>query len=100
AFYASTPTYRSVLDHHGWTDVGIELHGLSKEGRWAEMPDLVTDDMLDEWAVVATRDDLAAVLKERCAGLFDTVVLDLPPALLGDEAWLAETVSALKGAQA
>jgi probable F420-dependent oxidoreductase len=47
AFYGSTPAYRVFLDHHGWGDLQPELNRLSKEGRWAEMIGLVTDDMLD-----------------------------------------------------
>ena len=40
AFYASTPAYRGVLDHHGWGDLQPELTRLSKEGKWVEMGDL------------------------------------------------------------
>ncbi len=95
AFYASTRTYHAVLDHHGWTDIGLELHELSKAGRWAEMAARITDDMLEEWAVVATSDQLADRLAERCGGLFSTVLLDLPPALAADDDWVAATVAAL-----
>jgi probable F420-dependent oxidoreductase len=66
SFYASTRTYHTVLAHHGWEDVGLELHRLSREGKWQEMPALITDDMLREWAVIATYDQLAAELRRRC----------------------------------
>ena len=65
--------------------MGTRLHELSKEGKWTELPKLLTDDMLEEWAVIATYDDLAKTLKERCAGLFTTVLLDLPAKLRADE---------------
>jgi probable F420-dependent oxidoreductase len=47
AFYGSTPAYRVMLEHHGWGDLQPLWNRMSKEGRWLEMMDLVTDDMLD-----------------------------------------------------
>lgn len=96
AFYCSTPTYHAVLEHHGWSDVGEQLHRLSREGRWAEMAGCISDEMLDEWAIVATADQLAAEVAQRCAGLFDTVLLDLPAQLRADDEWIADTVAALR----
>lgn len=85
AFYASTRTYHAVLDHHGWTDIGLELHEMSKQGRWSDMPELISDDMLDEWAIVATPDGLVDALVDRCGDLFPTLLLDLPASLRRDE---------------
>ena len=65
AFYGSTPAYRKVLELHGWGDLQDDLNRMSKEGRWKEMGDLVTDEILEEFAVVAPRDEVAAALKER-----------------------------------
>ena len=31
SFYASTRTYHTVLAHHGWEEVGLQLHRLSRE---------------------------------------------------------------------
>jgi probable F420-dependent oxidoreductase len=95
AFYASTRTYHSVLEFHGWREVGGGLHRLSREGRWQEMPALISDAMLEEWAIVGTRDELVAKLRERCTGLFTTLLLDLPAALRRDEDWVADTIDAL-----
>lgn len=96
AFYGSTPTYQSVLDHHGWQDVGRELHRLSREGRWTELPGLISDAMLDEWAIVARDEELVPKLRERCTGLFSTLLLDLPPRLRRDEERVREIVAALR----
>jgi alkanesulfonate monooxygenase SsuD/methylene tetrahydromethanopterin reductase-like flavin-dependent oxidoreductase (luciferase family) len=85
SFYASTRTYHAVLEFHGWEDVGLELHRLSREGKWMEMPKLITDDMLEEWAIVATYDELISKLVERSRGLFTTVQLGIPTSLLKDE---------------
>ena len=65
AFYGSTPAYRKVLDLHGWGDLQDELNRMSKEGRWKEMGDLVTDEILEAFAVVAPLDRVAAGLKAR-----------------------------------
>jgi probable F420-dependent oxidoreductase len=65
AFYGSTPAYRKVLDLHGWGDLQDELNRMSKEGRWAEMGELVDDDILREFAVVAPLDEVAAGLRAR-----------------------------------
>jgi len=78
AFYASTPSYESVLELHGWTDVAQALNNLSRQGRWAEMGDLITDEMLNEFAVVAPHDQLARRVRERYAGLLDRVSYYFP----------------------
>jgi probable F420-dependent oxidoreductase len=96
AFYCSTPTYHAVLEHHGWIDVGNELHQMSRDGRWQDMPGLITDEMLKEWAIVGTTDQLVSELRARCGGVFSSVLLDLPPALRHDPEWVAETVAALQ----
>lgn len=96
SFYASTPTYHSVLEFHGWLDEAAEMHRLSREGKWKDMPSVIRDEMLEEWAVIATRDNFVARLKEQSEGLFSTVLLDLPAAFWGDDDWVRETVARLK----
>jgi probable F420-dependent oxidoreductase len=75
AFYASTPAYRVVLDIHGWGAVGEKLHALSRSGRWDEMSDRVSEDMLHAFAVEADPNDVGAALRERYDGLIDRVAL-------------------------
>ena len=53
AFYGSTPAYRGVLELHGWGGLQDELNALSKQGKWKEMGELIDDDMLNTFAVVA-----------------------------------------------
>jgi probable F420-dependent oxidoreductase len=65
AFYGSTPAYRSVLELHGWEGLQDELNGLSKQGKWAEMGELIDDEILNTFAVVAEPDGVAAELKAR-----------------------------------
>jgi probable F420-dependent oxidoreductase len=73
AFYASTPAYRPVLDLHGWGEVAAELTTLSRQGRWAQMPALIDDDMLHAFAIVAPPDQVPRLVAQRCAGLVNRV---------------------------
>lgn len=75
AFYGSTRTYSGVLALHGWEEQAAKLHELSKRGRWDEMAQVVSDDMLHAFAVVAPYDRLVAALRERFGGLSDRVAL-------------------------
>ncbi|MBL7501883.1 TIGR03617 family F420-dependent LLM class oxidoreductase [Frankia sp. CNm7] len=54
AFYGSTPAYRQVLEIHGWGEAQDELNALSKQGRWDDMADVITDEMLNEFSIVGT----------------------------------------------
>jgi probable F420-dependent oxidoreductase len=71
AFYGSTPAYRPVLELHGWGDLQPELNNLSKQGEWVKMGDLIDDDVLNAFAVVAEPDQIGAELKKRYAGVVD-----------------------------
>jgi probable F420-dependent oxidoreductase len=78
SFYASTPSYRPVMELHGWTGVAEKLSAHAARGEWAVMPLLITDEMLNEFAVVAEEDKLAEELKKRYEGLADRLTLYTP----------------------
>jgi probable F420-dependent oxidoreductase len=71
AFYASTPAYRAVLELHGWGDLQTALNGLAKQGEWKAMGNLIDDDMLSEFAVIAPVDELPAAYAQWLSGLAD-----------------------------
>ena len=71
AFYASTPSYRAVMSLHGWDEIAERLSGLAARGEWSEMPGLISDEMLQTFAVVADPADLPAALSERYQGVAD-----------------------------
>ena len=71
AFYASTPSYKRVLELHGWQDLIPRLNALLRRNRWREMHSLISDAMLDEFAVIAAPADLPYKLRERYEGLLD-----------------------------
>lgn len=69
AFYASTPSYRGVLAHHGWEETGARLSGLASRGAWEQMADEVTEEMLETIAIVAPPEHAGAALRARYEGL-------------------------------
>ncbi|MGE2713263.1 TIGR03617 family F420-dependent LLM class oxidoreductase [Mycolicibacterium litorale] len=74
AFYASTPAYLPVLEHHGWADLGKQLNTLSRSGgddRWTEMASLIDDEVLATFAVVAEPDRAGAEIAKRYRGIAD-----------------------------
>lgn len=71
AFYASTRTYEPVLAAHGWQDLIPHLHRKSVEGDWTGMASLITDEMVEAYAVSGTWETIAARINERYAGLLD-----------------------------
>ncbi|MBL0123031.1 MAG: TIGR03617 family F420-dependent LLM class oxidoreductase [Betaproteobacteria bacterium] len=73
AFYGSTPAYLPTLACHGWDAVHQELNRLSKEGRWDDMTDLISDEILNEVAVVGERHEIAGKLRARLDGIADSV---------------------------
>jgi len=75
AFYASTPSYRGVLDAHGWGDLQPELTRLSKAGRWDDMGDAIDDEILNAVAVVGEPAEVGAGLRQRWGDLMDRTTL-------------------------
>ncbi|HEY7947066.1 MAG TPA: LLM class flavin-dependent oxidoreductase, partial [Acidimicrobiales bacterium] len=65
AFYGSTPAYKPVLALHGWGDLHSELNILSKRGEWVEMAGLISDDIVDAFAVVGSTQEIPAKLLAR-----------------------------------
>lgn len=78
AFYASTPSYKSVMDLHGWGETAEKLSGFASKGEWAEMPMLITDEMLNEFCLMTTQEKLAEDLKKRYEGIADRLTLYTP----------------------
>jgi hypothetical protein len=81
AFYGSTPSYRQVLELHGWGDLGGELHRLSRssgDGKWQAMADLVDDKVLNAFAVVAEPGQVAGELIRRFGTLADRLKFYAP----------------------
>ncbi|MBM4268072.1 MAG: TIGR03617 family F420-dependent LLM class oxidoreductase [Deltaproteobacteria bacterium] len=87
SFYASTPAYRPVLEAHGWGEVGPRLTEKSRVGDWSGMADLITDDMLEVFAVTGRWDDVPDLLRKRYDGLLASVSLYVPFRTAERERW-------------
>jgi probable F420-dependent oxidoreductase len=78
AFYGSTPAYKGVLDIHGWGGLQEELNGLSKQGNWVEMGNLITDEILNTFAVVGEPERVAPELITRYGDVIDRLSFYAP----------------------
>ena len=81
AFYASTPAYRPVLELHGWGELHGRLNALSKAGRWDEMGELFTDELLHTFAVVGEPGAVADEIGRRFGGVVTDIGLYAPYAM-------------------
>jgi probable F420-dependent oxidoreductase len=63
AFYASTPAYRPVLDQIGYGELQPELTALSKRGEWTEMSGLIDDELLKQFSVSGTPEQMPALAR-------------------------------------
>lgn len=73
SFYASTPSYHPVFELHGWKSIAEQLSALAARGRWEEMPALISDDILAEFAEEDEWSALPAKLFRRYDGLLDRI---------------------------
>ncbi len=74
AFYGSTPNYAFIFDQIGFEGTTAKLRQRQKDGDFAGMASVITDDLLDHFVVTATWDGLADKLLERYGGVADRVV--------------------------
>ncbi len=78
AFYGSTPAYKGVLELHGWDGLHEELNALSKKGGWVEMGNLITDEILTTFAVVAPPERIAPELLRRYGDVIQRISFYAP----------------------
>ena len=73
AFYASTPGYVGAFEHMGLGDLARRASVYSREQRWEELPGMISDEILEQFAVVGTYDEIGRKLVERYGGLVTDV---------------------------
>jgi len=78
ALYGSTPAYRPVFDMHGWNDLQPQLQGLVKTGRLAEAPQLVTEEILAEFSVRGSFEEVTERMRAKYEGVVDRVGFYIP----------------------
>jgi probable F420-dependent oxidoreductase len=77
AFYGSTKGYAFQFDDLGFEGTSARINERLKAGDFAGMAALVTDEMLEHYAVTATWDDMADTLVARYGGLASRLVMYL-----------------------
>ncbi|MFN3215707.1 MAG: LLM class flavin-dependent oxidoreductase [Acidimicrobiales bacterium] len=90
----STPAYEPTLARIGHREVAQDLRRAIREGR-TDLATLVPDAVVDQLAVVAVHDDLAALLHDRYGEVADGVLLRPPDDAAQDHAF-ADVVAALR----
>ena len=94
AFYGSTPAYSGVLELHDWHDLQPQLNALSKQGKWIEMGDLITDEILNTFAVVGEPEHIAPELTKRYGDIIQRLSFYAPYA--SDHNRWAQVISDIK----
>jgi probable F420-dependent oxidoreductase len=97
SFYASTRTYIGVLEAHGWGETCYRLNEKAARGDWGGMASLITDEMLEVYAVQGTYDEVPGLLKRKYGGLLDRLAFYRPirPAGADDTRW-SELIAACR----
>jgi probable F420-dependent oxidoreductase len=78
AFYGSPQAYRGVLELHGWGDLQGDLNRLSKQGEWAQMGELVDDEILGTFAVIGEPEEIPAKMLDRYGDVVDRLSFYAP----------------------
>ena len=65
AFYASTPAYVAAFEHLGLQELADKAKYLSRAQDWEALPKLISDEILDKFAVIGTYDRIGKKLVER-----------------------------------
>jgi len=97
AFYASTRTYRGVLDVHGWGATCERLNERVAKGDWGGMADEITDEMLDVFTVIGTHEEIGPKLRAKYTGVLDRIAYYMPYRPGTDDAFYRQAMAALRG---
>ena len=92
----TTRTYREVFKLHGWGRLTDELSQLSRDGRWEDMPRLISDEVLETIAVVGSYDEVAVAAGRRYAGAATAIEFGIPLRSPADQDRLRAMLSVLR----
>ena len=96
SFYASTRSYSNVMKQHSWDDEAAQLHRLSVEGEWEQMVGVITDEMMEEFCVIGTWDEIVGKMREKYAGINTQVGFGATPRDPDEAEQIKEVISELK----
>ena len=92
-FYGSTPAYKVVLEQHGWESIQPELNSLTKKGLWQDIPNLISDEILESIAVTGTPDEVANIIFDRYGSIASRIA---PSIFSGDPEVTKALITSLK----
>ena len=98
SFYGSTRSYHEVFEVHGLKDLGMQLHEMSLQGKWAEMQKVIPEDVLRVFAQTSTYDRLPQFIAEH-REYATRVGLALPANTPAQRERLAHVLSSIRGIQ-
>jgi probable F420-dependent oxidoreductase len=75
AFYGSTRSYREVFAVHGWGETQRTLSELVSHGEWGRLGEVITDEMLETYAVIGNWQDIPALVGDKYKGILDRAML-------------------------
>jgi probable F420-dependent oxidoreductase len=77
-FYGSTPSYKPVLELHGWGELGDELKAMTKKGEWDKLGSMIDDQVLNTFAVIGTPEEAIAEVKRRYGDVCTRITMIVP----------------------
>jgi probable F420-dependent oxidoreductase len=85
-FYGSTPSYWPVFEQHDLKDLGIKLNDMSKRGKWDEMTQQISDDVVHLFCASGRHDQICDAIADHFGDTTDIISLDpdTPSDLLQD----------------
>ncbi|MFN0148765.1 MAG: TIGR03617 family F420-dependent LLM class oxidoreductase [Dehalococcoidia bacterium] len=98
SFYGSTRSYHEVFEVHGLKSLGMQLHEMSLQGKWAEMQKVIPEDVLRVFAQTSTYDRLPAFLSEN-REYAKRIGLAMPASTPAQRERLADVLKSLQNVQ-
>jgi hypothetical protein len=82
---------------HGWEAQAEQLSMLAARGGWGEIAAVITDELLNEFVVEGSWDDIGGKVRAKYEGLADRLALYLPFSLHEVDANWMKVVRAVRG---
>lgn len=95
SFYGSTRTYGPVWENLGMPEMTPRLHEMSLRGEWKAMSELIDDDIIEQFSIVAAPDDVLKKLVDTYGGLVDSVGLGDNETFVRDDAAVRAAIAQL-----
>ena len=87
-FYGATSFYKAMFEAHDWDETFLLLRNKSRNDEWDTMADEITDEMLDEFAVTGTYEEIPVLLEAKYGDMLDEVLIYFGEPEKGDpETW-------------